>query len=449
MDKDKSLTLDLVEFLRLLRVWSKSNSRREGKRDILEAFKDGDHFRATRHRKDRQLPKKLTVKYGSWFDEFDTAQISELHAIAVQHEMEDAVLASHHALTSDEVRILRESFEFCDADHSGMIDHQELCVVLKDLGHVAVTNKQKKAFAETLQLEEFRGDFDFGSLCHFLATYHNACVEKVLMDIENEMQCSDASEQEQLESDHQSNPQQHIHWHVPVGKLVQALFQLGQYVNKDQVMTLLEEAGGSRALKSIDKGKFLKMLEVDRAKRMLAWKEQCGFSESQVSEINHAFSASSRGDAMKRGSAVLEALQLLNLAPPAEHRHQLLRALLRVDRQGDGIITFPDFLMLVRHLENQRLYTRSIEEKEKATAAGLDSDAVQQFRQVFNDCDPNFSGEVAIEVIQKLFSTLGIIKTYVQRKELKKVLDEVTDGSGLVFSQFLDVLHRLESQGIC
>jgi hypothetical protein len=238
---------------------------------------------------------------------------------------------------------------------------------------------------------------------------------------------------------------------VPVKKLFEIFYQLGQYIKEEKAMILLEKSGGDRNAEVVDKAIFLKMLDNDRMKRLLDWREKCGFSESQLGAIRHAFFENSDPyKGMQRDSSVLQALRLLNLLPPPEMRGTLVRAIMRVDRQGKGTIAFEDFLLLVRHLENQRIITRSQTEKARAEVAGIDSEAIQQFRQVFNDCDPNSHGKVTIKNVMTVFDDLGLVKDMRQRMALREVIDEVRkENAGLEFSQFLEVLHKLESRGIC
>jgi len=97
------------------------------------------------------------------------------------------------------------------------------------------------------------------------------------------------------------------------------------------------------------------------------------------------------------------------------------------------------------------MYETGRKEKENIKEAGLSAEAVQQFRQVFTDLEPNDNGLVGIPKIQQLFVDLGLVQVQSQRKKVQDVINEVTanDNIGLAFYQFLDVLHRLEKLGIC
>lgn len=305
-------------------------------------------------------------------------------------------------------------------------------VILGDLGCAAVTGLQKKVFSKIREREEFRGDLDFPLLIKFLAAYQEGCVEEVLLSMK-----SDGEEEA-----------------IPMNKLVQALYQVGQYLSQSVAFTLLKRVGGDPESAAVDRKTFSKLVSVDRSDRALAWREKCGFTDAQLEVIQYAFDRNRDSekswllgtDVIDCGTGVLEALKLLDLAPTTlDKREMLLCSLARVDRTGEGKINFQDFLSLVRHLENQKIYATSREESEMAQVAGMDADAVRQFRQVFNDCGPNESGKVAIPKIQQLFTDLGLVEYPHQRQLLNAVIDLVAnDNSGLAFTGFLDLLHRFE-----
>eukprot|EP00746_Dinoflagellata_sp_MGD_P007562 gnl/MRDRNA2_/MRDRNA2_114982_c0_seq1.p1 gnl/MRDRNA2_/MRDRNA2_114982_c0~~gnl/MRDRNA2_/MRDRNA2_114982_c0_seq1.p1 ORF type:complete len:1014 (+),score=231.61 gnl/MRDRNA2_/MRDRNA2_114982_c0_seq1:64-3105(+) len=431
MDKDQSLTLDQLEFVRLLRVWS--NNGKYGKQSILKLFKDGEE--GTKAFIQRSVKKAASCAISD--AEAKAVFAQKLYATATEHDLENGILSTTYNLTLEEVRTLRESFEYSDIDGSGFIDPGELGLILKDLGVTPTTAPQKKAFSYVRGQAEFRGNLGFPFLVKFLVKYQNTCVEEVLQSLKDDESSENAGEEREG---------------VPVQKLVKALYQQGQYMQEDEATALLQKVGGNPFLPLVEKSVFLKMVEAARMAKLRAWRGKCGFSDSQLALIRHAFTEhseqkGSRGYVMNRDESVLKALQLLNLAPPANKQEQLLHALLRVDREGVGIISFQDFLILARHLENQKLYKRTLEERR----LGFDADAVQQFRQVFNDCEPDAWGKVGIPRIFKLFGDLGVVKDSKQRKQLKHLIDEITsnDKSGIEFVQFLNVLRSLESQGVC
>eukprot|EP00746_Dinoflagellata_sp_MGD_P154227 gnl/MRDRNA2_/MRDRNA2_84705_c0_seq1.p1 gnl/MRDRNA2_/MRDRNA2_84705_c0~~gnl/MRDRNA2_/MRDRNA2_84705_c0_seq1.p1 ORF type:complete len:346 (+),score=68.72 gnl/MRDRNA2_/MRDRNA2_84705_c0_seq1:2-1039(+) len=340
--------------------------------------------------------------------------------------MEACILAEQWNLSIQEVRCVRECFEFCDIDVSGYISPDELRPVLKTLGFTPVTAIQKQVFSKVREDKEFGTDLDIQSLVKFLVMYHDTCAEEVLQGMKRE--------------GHKDG--------VPVDKLVQVFYQVGQYMNKDGALALLKSVGGDPAANVVDSSTFEKMLAADRCNRLVEWRKTCGFTEEQLSSIHQAFSSHcAQGDStiMERDGRVLEALQLLNLKPGPEKRQALLHALIRLDRAGDGTITYQDFLILVRHLESQKNSERSQEEKAKAEIAGLDSESVQQIRQVFMDYGPNIVGELPQIKVQGMLFDLGVIKNSNECDQWRSIMRKIVDAQSMVsFANFLDALHRFE-----
>lgn len=479
IDKDKSMTLDQLEFLRLLRVWSNAKETKATKKHILEHFKQSssviipdehsgggggeaepkksledtrprfvaEHKKELRQSTKENLGLKCRIKAslsssGLDQEEAEKAFIArmekiqnELRTVAIETDIEDGVLAQTCNLQIEEVRCLRESFEFCDADGSGFIDSEELVMTLRNLGCAATTPCQKKALSKVRDLKEYKGNLNFASLVRFLLMYQQSCADEILLDMKQDGNGVEG---------------------VLIDKLVQALYKAGQYLNKAAALKLLEKVGGDPESKVVDPTTFSKMLEVDRSDKTFEWRKKCGFTDNQVAAIRHAFDENCRGGIiMNRDGRVLEALRLLNLEPSPEKRDQLMVSLLRVDREGQGTLAFEDFLLLVRRLENQKLYLKTQKEKNTIQTSGLDAAQVQQFRQVFADCEPNETGLVGIPRIQSLFSELGLITKQVQRKQLQEVINTVIGNNkhieasrqGLAFFQFLEVLQQLDKIG--
>eukprot|EP00746_Dinoflagellata_sp_MGD_P154229 gnl/MRDRNA2_/MRDRNA2_84705_c0_seq4.p1 gnl/MRDRNA2_/MRDRNA2_84705_c0~~gnl/MRDRNA2_/MRDRNA2_84705_c0_seq4.p1 ORF type:complete len:346 (+),score=65.54 gnl/MRDRNA2_/MRDRNA2_84705_c0_seq4:2-1039(+) len=340
--------------------------------------------------------------------------------------MEACILAEQWNLSIQEVRCIRESFEFCDMDASGCISPDELTPMLKTLGFTPFSATQKRAFSKVIEDPKFCSNLDIQTLIEFLVTYHEACVEEILQGMKSEG---------------------HAHG-VPTDKLVQALYQVGQYINKDRALALLKSVGGDPESNTVDSSTFEKMLAADRGNRIFEWRKQCGFTAEQLSSIEQVFSSQCNqvhGAIMERDGRVLDALQRLNLEPGPEKRQALLHALIRLDRAGDGTITYQDFLILVRHLESQKNSERSQEEKAKAEIAGLDSESVQQIRQVFMDYGPNIVGELPQIKVQGMLFDLGVIKNSNECDQWRSIMRKIVDAQSMVsFANFLDALHRFE-----
>jgi Ca2+-binding EF-hand superfamily protein len=431
IDKDKSMSLDQLEFLKLLRVWITNSDHSH--QSIIKVFRGGNEHSATFEatRMERKGSKTLKIQAaaaaaGHFDGELDAANIEEIRRTSVQHDMEACILAEQWNLSVQEVRCLQECFEFCDIDASGWISPVELKPLLKTLGFTPCTATQKRAFSKVSEDAQFCSDLDIQSLVKFLVMYHEACANEVLQTMKRE--------------GHKDG--------VHVDKLVQALYQVGQYMNKDGALALLKSVGGDPESNVVDCRTFEKMLAADRCNRTFEWRKRCGFTEEQLNSIQKAFSSHCnevKGMMMERDGRVLDALQLLNLKPGPEKRQALLIALIRLDRAGDGTISFQDFLLLVRHLNSQNNAQRGVEEKAKAEIAGLDSENVQQIRQVFMDYGPDVTGELPMNKVQKMMFDLGVIKNSNDCHQWKSIMLQIVGkGSSVSFANLLDVLHRLE-----
>lgn len=403
---------------------------REKNKDIRDLFKEAGN------QKDGNVAKcgsrySMNIRTATCHFELDDSKIEQLRKLAVQSQMEIAVLANTWDLPDQEINCLRDCFEFSDADGSGQVNGEELKTVLKSLGCTPMTASQKKAFAKIVEKREFVGDLEFPALVKFLVQYYEACAEEVLTSMQKEGEESGG---------------------VPVDMLVRAFYQVGQYMNKTQAMTMLESVGGDTESKVVNKQTFCKMVGLDRGEKAQAWRQKCGYSENQCKAIKHAFTSQcNEGEnTMERDGHVLEALKLLNLSPAPEKLEGLLCALIRLDRAGEGRMTFEDFLMLVRHLDNQKNFARSQEEQQVARTAGIDADSALMLRQVFNDYDPNVSGKIGVYRLCKLLLDTGTVKNTRNRNKMQEIIADVAgeDKDGVSFSQFLEVLRRLEKEGI-
>ena len=56
--------------------------------------------------------------------------MDDLRTQALENDIENGILSKQFSLSIEEVWTLRESFEYCDVDGSGYIDHEELNITL-------------------------------------------------------------------------------------------------------------------------------------------------------------------------------------------------------------------------------------------------------------------------------------------------------------------------------
>eukprot|EP00746_Dinoflagellata_sp_MGD_P147519 gnl/MRDRNA2_/MRDRNA2_79854_c0_seq1.p1 gnl/MRDRNA2_/MRDRNA2_79854_c0~~gnl/MRDRNA2_/MRDRNA2_79854_c0_seq1.p1 ORF type:complete len:1066 (-),score=188.42 gnl/MRDRNA2_/MRDRNA2_79854_c0_seq1:26-3223(-) len=452
LDKDKSMTLDFQEFLKLLRV--RSNDRTAV--NIMSSLKDWDKRKGQTARQETKKDKIAMARLSVLRTRTDriariiqpeaTNSVDTQGAIAklaskcqqdaVELEIEDRLLASHWNVHLEEVRALRESFEFCDIDGSECIDRKELRIVFKTLGWPTYTDWQKEALEKCLARPEYQGDLDFAHTLQFVLAYNNEIAHKILA----EMGSGDAG--------------------FPVDQLVPALYQVGQYLSKAAAQDLLKQAVGKTdpsSIEHINEKTFLSMLHIAREQKMTAWRETCGFSSKELRrfrEICDKHTETVEGQeegfiqlSRMRVNAVLEDLGF-SLVP--EVQNAVTRALLRVDREGLGKMSFRDILLVLRHLKNVEKVQVVGQELKAAKDAGLDSEATTQLREVFAAYETTGTEKVRLADIHKLMWELGTVVTPSQKKQLQTVMLELAgeDRDGLNFAQFLQTLHRLELNGL-
>jgi Ca2+-binding EF-hand superfamily protein len=291
-----------------------------------------------------------------------------------------------------------------------------------------------------------------------------------------------------------SVPEGHVG--LPVSKLVLAFYQSGSYLNRTIIAALLTELGAVESEENqdqeIDEDTFKNLMALHQQKKILLWRQTCGFSVQDVEHFRSVcqkFNQDDREeDAAKDHEGALaedgidldkiqEILAALKHVPKEDgDRQSLTRKLMRVDRQKSGRITFEELLLLMRHLHNCELQSRTQEESKIVAAVGLQNSVVGQFRKAFQDkaqVSESCLGVVTLSraEIKDLFSKLGLVVTAKQKNSLPEALQEVyaragserrkshsdlsncsssaeADDARFTFAQFMLVLGALKEEGI-
>merc|ERR1712159_252005 len=114
----------------------------------------------------------------------------------------------------------------------------------------------------------------------------------------------------------------------------------------------------------------------------------------------------------------MEVLGALEHAPKSESdRTAVMRALMRIDRQHLGVISFEELLLLLRHLCNRQMYSRKLEEKQAEEALNVDHGVTLQLRKAFEDSASHSSGTLGRSEIKELLQHLGLVQS-TQEKNL-------------------------------
>lgn len=430
MDVDRTASLDFEEFVRLLKVWEKEKQRARTAPNLENNEEGTSHTVRQRVTKISELeliapneidlsPKDLEEKRKS------VATLLEREAVGA--DVEDGVFAAHWDIPLWEVRALRESFEYSDTDGSGVIDsHDELDNILSCVGIDTTTGMQHKVLERWKSSAAARGvTLDFQGVVKFYSQY-SSLLARIIYE---SMGCAGRT--------------------MPVGQVVAALYQVGQYLTKQQVVDVLQKVG-AKSIEDVSEATFLKLLKDFQSNSIAMWIEHCGFSDSELLEFKKVFIEQTNGTNRLELDRVLEVLEVLERAPIETTRQSsVLSALTRVDRSGSGFVGFREFLLLMRHLQNYVLHEYRKEEAKAAEAIGLDEESTTAFRRMFRGYsedrvsqNPQLSQLVLKHL---LIIDLDVVKTSEQRDHLDKLLQQY---SSFTFLQFLQFMCQLDATGV-
>eukprot|EP00746_Dinoflagellata_sp_MGD_P165881 gnl/MRDRNA2_/MRDRNA2_95419_c0_seq1.p1 gnl/MRDRNA2_/MRDRNA2_95419_c0~~gnl/MRDRNA2_/MRDRNA2_95419_c0_seq1.p1 ORF type:complete len:851 (+),score=179.76 gnl/MRDRNA2_/MRDRNA2_95419_c0_seq1:135-2687(+) len=424
LDVDRSACLDFEEFVRLLKVWDK-----ERMRSVTMDSCGGGITKGSSHKK-RTLRISEVVQRDTDASEDKYEQIiltSFLEREAVGTDVEDGVMAAQWDVPLWEVRALRESFEYSDADGSGEIDaHDELAKILECAGIDITTGMQQKILEQWKSSVAARGDkLDFYGVIKFYSQYASLLTRGIF----DSMGCAGGT--------------------MTLVQIITALYQVGKYLTKQQVLDILQEVGTS-STEHLDEATFQKLLKNHQKMTLQAWISRCGFSEAEIENFNKVFMEQTAWKGhlpLDRATEVLKILEY-RLSSDAE-RNSVMSALTRVDRAGTGFLELRDVMLLIRHLENHRLGERRLEEAKASEAIGLDPESTCAFRRMFRRYSEDHMSqnpEVPKKMIKHLLiNDMDVAATHEQRDELDRLLQKYS--ASFTFLQFLRFMLELDETG--
>eukprot|EP00746_Dinoflagellata_sp_MGD_P066812 gnl/MRDRNA2_/MRDRNA2_27629_c0_seq1.p1 gnl/MRDRNA2_/MRDRNA2_27629_c0~~gnl/MRDRNA2_/MRDRNA2_27629_c0_seq1.p1 ORF type:complete len:1180 (+),score=241.13 gnl/MRDRNA2_/MRDRNA2_27629_c0_seq1:138-3677(+) len=404
MDEDRSASLDFLEFIRLLRVWDKKACRPDVFEQNIQSYYD--QKKLLESQKQHKAPSKKKT-------------FSEDFRDQVVDTVENRVMQKHYGLSMEELEALREDFIFSDTDGSGKIGETELPMMLKNCGTQPTTRIQKE-FLKSCLADLKRGGtmFDYAGVVKLHVEYNAACVKYIFKDKD----------------------------HINTSELVVVFYQLGQYMNREEVNHLLVEVGAGLEVLggSIKQDVFEKIFEMRRIHCLSKWRSTYGFDSAQIQRFKQAFDANSS----KRKLMSLETVP--NVVKTLGFKNQELVDIaldrFRLSLQHDDQVSWCKYLLLLKHLETLQMKQNINAQQDIVEKVGLDDDAYRQLQEVFKSYIDTAGGLVSKKGIQLLFSSMGVAKTQEQRKTLRDSLDNI-ETEALGFSQFLQILFDLDSSG--
>jgi len=194
---------------------------------------------------------------------------------------------------------------------------------------------------------------------------------------------------------------------------------------------------------------FLYLVADFRKISQRALRQKEGFTSPEVEALQAQFTVFDKdGDGTVGGHELRHLLEFIDpaAAHDAKARDRVASILAEIDKKDEKIITFQQFLRLMRKLQ----YAHEVEMQEKedtvANSTGFERADVRDFHSVFTT-HADLDGEITVNGVQHMLSHLVPMKNDCKlHVELKKFVREAdVDGSGaLDFPEFLVLLRRLE-----
>merc|ERR550514_609829 len=297
---------------------------------------------------------------------------------------------------------MRQSFEFCDMDGSGMIDNRELDKLLRNLGLDPNTDMQKEAIADCLANPEFSGDLDFPRVLKLAMMYHDAVTAKVFQFA--------------------SSIAGRVSVVIPVAHFKEALRRAGIHITEEKTQTLamqayVELSSDDGALpedvteSNINIDVLRRMLVIRRRESLQEWRRTYGFDEREVEEVRKACFAHSQGH--PKGAVplqgIFQVLKTLQKQPANDAQSKSLAlALMRVDRADQNWIPVEEVLLIIRHLDYLDLKIRAADLLNHRNGKELASEDLDQLKEVFANHDQEGRGKLQAKVIFLIFAKLGL-----------------------------------------
>eukprot|EP00746_Dinoflagellata_sp_MGD_P145007 gnl/MRDRNA2_/MRDRNA2_77688_c0_seq2.p1 gnl/MRDRNA2_/MRDRNA2_77688_c0~~gnl/MRDRNA2_/MRDRNA2_77688_c0_seq2.p1 ORF type:complete len:892 (-),score=171.25 gnl/MRDRNA2_/MRDRNA2_77688_c0_seq2:240-2915(-) len=421
MDRDSSCTLDFEEFLRLLRVWA-----------------GGGHVEETQdEQKSQTVCKQSQVRWEKFGDSKEA--ILDGWAEEFEHDMADEVLSRKWGFPEDEVRTMRDCFEFTDINGSGKIQTSELLPFMEAVGHKVKAGKQQDALDASTKGKNMVDGLEFEEAVEVVFGYEK---NLAIMALGGEDQTLKRS------------------------ALLSALYGIGIFLTPKHAEALFENAfkddetlspkAAGKDSATVNHSQFLRVLQVLRSQHMTRWCETCGFRPEFVDKLGVAFTAllPQHGTvdcelALEKVRDLLHKFELIGDSPL--ERSKMFRAVSRVDRDNSGTMSFEEFLLLVRNFKNKEMYRHQQENEKAMRAHNLENDNGRQLLKVFQDTDNDDDFQITQEDVVSLFKDLGVARKESQQNKVKSCIADWSKGdTGLLvkFPQFLEILAMIEKSGV-
>jgi len=174
-----------------------------------------------------------------------------------------------------------------------------------------------------------------------------------------------------------------------------------------------------------------------------------GFTESELQKHTDDFT---RGDPHQSGSITQKALReiLAKLFPDTGFDKQrsvhIAQIVKESDLDGNGLFDYNEYIGLMYKITQEMDRDMLIRALRLKKELGYTADEVKQFRDLFKICDEDMSGDIDVDELTVIFSTL-ISMDVGAKTELRQRFADVDDGDGsLDFWEFLRFMHKVQKE---
>jgi len=339
----------------------------------------------------------------------------EVYAFIFHYTLQDGITE----LMNNDVDIIFQEF---DLNESGLIEAGELGPVIRSFGY-RPTQYRLYDFAEEIGLTEDT-KLGRGELARIIAKYRRITMQAV-------RKAFSGTEDKK----------------VKVSKLFDMLCVAGYTPTLTEIESLEEMCGGREA--AID---FLQFKVVELAHRrnvQRSMKINHGFTESELEKHKHRFT---RGDPNQSGTITQKALReiLAKLFPDTgfdkQRNVRIAQIVKECDLDGNGIFDYDEYIELMNKVTQEMDRDMLIKALRLKKELGYTADEVKQFRDLFNMCDEDMSGDIDFDELNVIFSNL-IPMDLEAKAELHQLVKDVDDGDGhLDFWEFLRFMHKVQKE---
>jgi len=352
-----------------------------------------------------------------------------LHKLGIQDQQEDMAFHEVHAFVlhytlRDGVTELMNSdveaiFEEFDLNRSGVLDAWEIGPVIRSLGY-RPTQYRVYDFAEELGITEAT-QFDRAELARILAKYGKISMQAVCKAFMSRKGKT-----------------------FKASNLNDLLYLAGCDADLQDITKLEAKCGGREA--DIDFLQF-KVLELAHRRNIQrSMRINHGFTGSELQKHKDRFT---HGDPHQSGTITQKALReiLATLFPDTgfdkQRNVRIAQMVKESDLDGNGVFDYDEYILLMKKITQEMDRDMLIKALRLKNDLGYTADEVKQFRDLFKICDEDMSGDIDVDELIVIFSTLIPIDLEA-KAELRQRFTDVDDGDGnLDFWEFLQFMHKI------